>query len=135
MLAFPSTDTRPFSVEFSPLTRHHPLGGFVETDRKRDFYILTRIGKQFVSSFEIHRVGACICVRTSIRQSLATPPECLTLCTRVRRIATSLIEGISGRFPGAIYETLRVSIKRITCLIFKGDYIELAIIWGLYKIY
>lgn len=36
-----------------------PLG-FVETGRKRDFYILTQIGKQFVSSFEIYRGEMCV---------------------------------------------------------------------------
>lgn len=32
-----------------------PKGRLVETDRKRDFYILIQTGKQFVSSFESHR--------------------------------------------------------------------------------
>jgi len=47
----------PFRSSFHP-ARNYPLR-FVETGQKRDFYNLIQIGKQFVSSFEIHRAEKC----------------------------------------------------------------------------
>lgn len=55
-------------IQGPPRSSSHSAGlypwGSWKTDRKRDFYILTQIGKQFVSSFEIHRAAKwCACVR------------------------------------------------------------------------
>lgn len=78
-LGFLLTDTRPFRSSSHP-ARSYPLGLCpVETDRKRNLYILTEIGKQFVSSFEIDRAGKCAYVHQSVVISLKHLPFCREL--------------------------------------------------------
>lgn len=85
---------------------------FMETDRKRNLYILIEIGKQFVSLFEIHEAGKC----AYVHQSVVISFKHLPFCTRVQRIATSLIE----RVPGRMFELLFPNLTEV----YKNNYLS-----------
>lgn len=78
-LDFPSSDTGSLpSLEFSPREKS-PREWLVETDRKRDFYILIQIGKQFVFSFENHRTRNRARACAPIWRSFATSWKYLSI--------------------------------------------------------